>query len=399
MTVKKAATKSTVRRKRFYFSFTHKQESGLTKRSFLALHRPHAALEAMRVAEKSPGLVLDGFTMERLDASGLIIKGTIFKNVDFHYVRFNRTQFQNCKFENCRFFNCNFSHATLVTCRFSESMMSGCDFADSTWREVMTMDDRSYLENCRFTRAALVSVTFHGNLSNPNFTDATVNSCNFQSIYTGTFTNMKESYSYFHGKIDFAKDLYDAGWSDRGYRFIGIGRKDGSMLVRAGCRHFSLGDAFEHWHPFTSHWFKLISLCQQHEFAHPGAVLARIPAPYHILVSKKAFARHQDDILRSAVRIRPLAFFERPGNELAAITAREDIEAVIRKTRRKSAAQRWELIVRYTTNNGETTAWQDCGPMLFASREDAEDKANECNRQILLESHCVPFINTPPVKL
>lgn len=41
--------------------------------------------------------------------------------------------------------------------------------------------------------------------------------------------------------------VVDAGTDDRGYHFIGVKQRDGSWMVKAGCRWFSVDDAIDHW--------------------------------------------------------------------------------------------------------------------------------------------------------
>ena len=42
-------------------------------------------------------------------------------------------------------------------------------------------------------------------------------------------------------------DLIDCGHRSDGYRFVGSKAKDGTVMVKASCRFFSLADARAHW--------------------------------------------------------------------------------------------------------------------------------------------------------
>ena len=45
----------------------------------------------------------------------------------------------------------------------------------------------------------------------------------------------------------FGANLIDCGHRSDGYRFVGIMAADGTIMVQAGCRFFSLTDARRHW--------------------------------------------------------------------------------------------------------------------------------------------------------
>jgi uncharacterized protein YjbI with pentapeptide repeats len=113
-------------------------------------------------------------------------------------------------------------------------VLSGAKFHACDFRETDLSD--SNLAGADLTDALLVDANLscaaldHANFARANLTGAKLLDA---STETADFTD--------------CIGIVDAGTDPRGYRFIGVKQSDGTWMVKAGCRWFTMSRAIEHW--------------------------------------------------------------------------------------------------------------------------------------------------------
>ena len=89
---------------------------------------------------------------------------------------------------------------------------------------------RADLSDADLSRANL----YRANLYRANLSDANLSDANL------SHANLSDANLY-------GANLLDCGHRSDGFRFIASKSKDGTLMIKAGCRFFSIADAREHW--------------------------------------------------------------------------------------------------------------------------------------------------------
>ena len=115
----------------------------------------------------------------------------------------------------------------------SDANLSGADLSDAN------------LYRANLSRADLYHANlYHANLSGANLYRANLYGAN---LYHANLYGANLSGANLSGANLFDANLLDCGHRSDGFRFIASKSKDGTLMIKAGCRFFSIADAREHW--------------------------------------------------------------------------------------------------------------------------------------------------------
>ena len=124
------------------------------------------------------------------------------------------------------------AHANLAHADLAHAYLEDADLADAYLAGANL--EGAYLARANLARADLA----HANLARANLEDAYLSRANLADA------NLADAYL---ARANLAgADLIDGGQRSDGYRFVGS-IKNGVLMISAGCRHFSIAAAREHW--------------------------------------------------------------------------------------------------------------------------------------------------------
>lgn len=186
--------------------FVAEIETGVDESDAIRLHR---ALQVAKRKQADLAFVnLSNAILDDVDLSDMTLYGANFENSSLRFAKFAGSVLTNATFSNAFGTYADFKNAYLDSACF----------------------DGASLAYANFAAAILDNAVFHYSyLQDANFCNAQLRNTEFK-----------------HTPFTYTKGIIDGGQRRDGYRFLAV-RHDDGIRFAAGCRWFTIKEAYEHW--------------------------------------------------------------------------------------------------------------------------------------------------------